>query len=196
MGEGTGCDRLVVRGQGRARPAGGAVVVRLCRTAGPVGARPPQGGPPPRRAPRQLPAAPGDLHELQADPCAGATGGTASSAGRRRDRRCRSPQSRRWSRAPGHRRPAGAATLDRPQLAASSRRRAEHLRGQAVRALFALGAEVRDTEPRATPLADAVEALGLAASAVVRRFGWTGTSPWRIIAAISGGLLLALLPGG
>ena len=77
-----------------------------------------------------------------------------------------------------------------------ARRRAEHLRGQAVRALFALGAEVRDTEPRATPLADAVEALGLAASAVVRRFGWTGTSPWRIIAAISGGLLLALLPGG
>ena len=77
-----------------------------------------------------------------------------------------------------------------------ARRRAEHLRGQAVRALFALGGEVPDIEPRATPLADAVEALGLAASAVVRRFGWTGTSPWRIIAAISGGLLLAPLPGG
>jgi hypothetical protein len=45
-------------------------------------------------------------------------------------------------------------------------------------------------------MADAVEALGLAASAVVRRFGWTGTSPWRIIAAISRGLLLAPLPGG
>jgi len=77
-----------------------------------------------------------------------------------------------------------------------ARRRAEHLRGQAVRALFALGGEVSDIEPRATPLADAVEALGLAASAVVRRFGWTGTSPWRIIAAISRGLLLAPLPGG
>jgi hypothetical protein len=59
-----------------------------------------------------------------------------------------------------------------------------------------LGAEVRDTEPRATPLADAVEALGLAASAAVRRLGWTGTSPWGIIAAISRGLLLAPLPGG
>jgi transposase-like protein len=76
------------------------------------------------------------------------------------------------------------------------RRRAEHLRGRAVRALFALGGEVPDIEPRATALADAVEALGLAASAAVRRFGWTGTSPWRIIAAISRGLLLAPLPGG
>jgi hypothetical protein len=59
-----------------------------------------------------------------------------------------------------------------------------------------LGAEIPNIEPRATPLADAVEALGLAASAAVRRFGWTGTSPWRIIAAISRGLLLARLPGG
>jgi transposase-like protein len=75
-------------------------------------------------------------------------------------------------------------------------RRAEHLRGQAVRALFALGGEIPDIEPRATPLADAVEALGLAASAAVRRLGWTGTSPWGIIAAISRGLLLAPLPGG
>jgi transposase-like protein len=76
------------------------------------------------------------------------------------------------------------------------RRRAEHLRGQAVRALFALGGEVPDIEPRATPLADAVEALGLAASTAVHRLGCTGTSPWRIIAAISRGLLLASLPGG
>jgi transposase-like protein len=77
-----------------------------------------------------------------------------------------------------------------------ARRRAEHLRGQALRALFALGGEIPDIEPRATPLANAVEALGLAASAAVRRFGWSGTSAWRIIAAISGGRLLASLPGG
>jgi transposase-like protein len=77
-----------------------------------------------------------------------------------------------------------------------ARRRAEHLRGQAMRALFAFGAEVPDIEPRATPLANAIEALGLAASAAVRWFGWSGTSPWRIIAAISGGQLLAALPGG
>lgn len=77
-----------------------------------------------------------------------------------------------------------------------ARRRAEHLRGQAVRVLFALGCEIPNIQPRATPLADAVEALGLAASAAVRRFGWTGTSPWGIIAAISRGRLLAPLPGG
>jgi hypothetical protein len=65
-----------------------------------------------------------------------------------------------------------------------------------VRALFASGGEVPDIEPRATPLADAVEALGfVAAAVVVRQLGWTGTSPWRIIAAISRGLLLAPLPG-
>jgi hypothetical protein len=75
-----------------------------------------------------------------------------------------------------------------------ARRRAEHLRGQALRALFALGGEIPDLEARATPLADAIEALGLAASAAVRRFGWSGTSAWRIIAAISRGQLLAALP--
>jgi hypothetical protein len=64
-----------------------------------------------------------------------------------------------------------------------------------MRSLVALG-ENPDIKPRATPLADAVEALGLAASATVRRFGWTGTSAWRIIAAISGGRLLASLAGG
>jgi hypothetical protein len=56
-----------------------------------------------------------------------------------------------------------------------ARRRPGRLRDQAVRALFALSGEIPAIEPRATPLADAVEALGLAASAAVRRFGWTGT---------------------
>jgi hypothetical protein len=59
-----------------------------------------------------------------------------------------------------------------------------------------LGGEIPDIEARATPLANAVEALGLAASAAVRWFGWSGTSPWRIIAAISRGQLLAALPDG
>jgi transposase-like protein len=77
-----------------------------------------------------------------------------------------------------------------------ARRRAEHLRGQAVQTLVALGAEIPDIRPRATALADAVEALGLAALAAVRRFGWSGASPWRVIAAISRGLLLSALPDG
>jgi hypothetical protein len=71
-----------------------------------------------------------------------------------------------------------------------ARRRPGRLRDQAVRALFALSGEIPAIEPRATPLADAVEALGLAASAALRRFGWSGTSAWRIIAARSRGRLL------
>jgi hypothetical protein len=47
--------------------------------------------------------------------------------------------------------------------------------------------------PRATILA---EALALAASAAIRRFGWVGTSLWRVIAALSGGHLLSPRPDG
>jgi hypothetical protein len=45
--------------------------------------------------------------------------------------------------------------------------------------------------PRGRVLADAVEALGLAAAAAVRRLGLVGLSPWRIIATITRGRLLA-----
>jgi hypothetical protein len=48
----------------------------------------------------------------------------------------------------------------------------------------------------ATELAEALDALGLAASAAIRRFGWSGTSPWRVIAALSGGHLLSPAPDG
>jgi hypothetical protein len=40
-------------------------------------------------------------------------------------------------------------------------------------------------------LADAVEALGLTVAAAVRRLGLAGVSPWRIIATITCGRLLA-----
>ena len=51
-------------------------------------------------------------------------------------------------------------------------------------------------EPRGSPLADAVEAIGIAAVAAVRRFGSTGPgsapgSPWRLAAGATGGRLLA-----
>jgi hypothetical protein len=45
-------------------------------------------------------------------------------------------------------------------------------------------------------LAEALDALGLTAWAVIRRFGWAGTSPWRVIAALSGGHLLSRGPDG
>jgi hypothetical protein len=56
------------------------------------------------------------------------------------------------------------------------------------------GAEV--PEPRGSPLGDAVEAIGIAAVAAVRRFGSTGPgsapgNPWRLAAGATGGRLLA-----
>ena len=48
----------------------------------------------------------------------------------------------------------------------------------------------------ATPLAEAVDALGCAARAAVLRLGLVGVSPWRIIAMVSHGELLAGLPAG
>jgi hypothetical protein len=49
---------------------------------------------------------------------------------------------------------------------------------------------------RPTPIASALDALGAVAAAAVRRLGLVGTSPWAIIATVTGGQLLAALPGG
>jgi hypothetical protein len=71
-------------------------------------------------------------------------------------------------------------------------RGAEWLRAVAVK--FAHRADpqfVPPPPPRGRALADAVEALGLAAAAAVRRLGLAGRSPWRIIATITCGRLLA-----
>jgi hypothetical protein len=77
-----------------------------------------------------------------------------------------------------------------------ARSRAEWLRCQAIRAALELDGGLPPVTPRTTPLADAVEALGLFSSAVVRRFGWSGTSPWRLIAVMCRGQLLTALPDG
>ena len=50
--------------------------------------------------------------------------------------------------------------------------------------------------PRATPLAEAVDMLGVAALAAVRRFGLARVSPWTIIAVVSKGMLTNRLPDG
>jgi hypothetical protein len=49
---------------------------------------------------------------------------------------------------------------------------------------------------RAMPIADAVDSLGYAAAAMVRRLGLVGVSPWSIITMISRGHLLDGLPDG
>lgn len=96
------------------------------------------------------------------------------------------------ARGSGHR--AIAVLLDRPagtvrgwlrRFAALARQWREGF----TRLLMALDAEPGPVRPRATALADAVEAVGLAAAAASRRLG--PRHPWRWAAAVSRGLLLA-----
>jgi hypothetical protein len=70
-------------------------------------------------------------------------------------------------------------------------RGAEWLRGVAVEFAHRADPQFVPPPPRGRALADAVEALGLAAAAAVRRLGLVGLSPWRIIATITRGWLLA-----
>jgi hypothetical protein len=94
-----------------------------------------------------------------------------------------------------------AAELDRPESTVRNwlrraRMGAERLRQAGVVAAHDLEPGHGPMKPRATALAEAVDALGVAASAAVRRFGLVGVSPWRIIAMLSNGELLAGLPAG
>ncbi len=77
-----------------------------------------------------------------------------------------------------------------------ARRQAEWLRQRGVRAGYEIDPGLPPGLPRTTPLAEALEALGLATMAVVRRFGWVDVSPWRIIAMLSRGQLLTPGPDG
>jgi hypothetical protein len=77
-----------------------------------------------------------------------------------------------------------------------ARGRAEWLRQRAVRVGHEIDVCLPFSPPRASRLAEALDALGLAAAAAIRRFGWVGTSPWRVIAALSGGHLLSRAPDG
>jgi len=94
-----------------------------------------------------------------------------------------------------------AAKLERPESTVRNwlrraRAGAERLRRAGVVAAHELDCSRGPMKPRATPLAEAVDALGCAARAAVLRLGLVGVSPWRIIAMVSHGELLAGLPAG
>lgn len=52
-------------------------------------------------------------------------------------------------------------------------------------------ADLGPIAPRGSPTADAVEALGVAAAAAVRRFGQPMPTAWQVISGITGTLLLS-----
>jgi len=68
-------------------------------------------------------------------------------------------------------------------------RRAEELRAEFAALACRWDADLGPIEPRATAVLDALEAMGLAASAAVRRFG--PTPLWALVAGASGGRLLS-----
>jgi hypothetical protein len=65
---------------------------------------------------------------------------------------------------------------------------AEVLRAHFTRWAYALDADLAPIEPRGSPVADAVEAIGVAARAAVQRFG--PLPVWARVAWMSGGALL------
>jgi hypothetical protein len=98
----------------------------------------------------------------------------------------------------GHRKVA--AGLDLPEGTVRDWIRRAGLRAEWLRVLGTVTAHDFDPlhpaiAPAGSPLADAVSALGLAASAIVRRIGPVAP-PWNIIAALTRGQLLAPQPSG
>jgi hypothetical protein len=77
-----------------------------------------------------------------------------------------------------------------------ARERAGWLRALAMRRAFELDPTLGPVTPRRSPLADAIEALGRAVAALTRRLGVLAASPWPVIAALTGGRLLAPLRSG
>ena len=77
-----------------------------------------------------------------------------------------------------------------------ARQRAGWLRALAMRQAFELDPVLGPVVPRRSRLADAVEALGLAVAALTRRLGVLAASSWQVIAALTGGRLLAPLRSG
>jgi Homeodomain-like domain len=79
--------------------------------------------------------------------------------------------------------------------------RAELVRAHFTRLAVWLDPSVEAPQPRGSPLADVVEAIGIAAVAAARRLGSTGpasapSGPWRLAAGATGGRLLAPLALG
>ena len=70
-----------------------------------------------------------------------------------------------------------------------------YVAGVALQVALAADARLDSVAPRPTPLASAMEALGLAASALVRALGPVA-EPWDIVVAASGGRLLGPVPPG
>jgi Domain of unknown function (DUF6431)/Helix-turn-helix domain len=77
-----------------------------------------------------------------------------------------------------------------------ARRQAGWLRALAMRRAFEADPTFGPVTPRRSRLADAIEALGLAVAALTRRLGVLAASPWQVIAALTGGRLLAPLRSG
>ena len=67
--------------------------------------------------------------------------------------------------------------------------RANDVREFFTRLAHALGADLRAIEPRASPLADALEAIGVAAATFALRFG--PTPVWHFVSGATGGRLLS-----
>lgn len=97
----------------------------------------------------------------------------------------------------GHR--AIAAQLDRPESTVRRwlrdlARGAENLRVAATEWLYRLDPLASGPEPAGSGLADALEVVGLAVSAALRRFGPSSVSPWAVAVGMSGGLLAGPAP--
>jgi hypothetical protein len=97
----------------------------------------------------------------------------------------------------GHRRIAAAlgrpATTVRGWLRRFGRRAAE-LWALAAQLAHRYDADLGPIAPRGSPTADAVEALGTAAAAVVRRFGQLRSTPWQVISALTDTLMISTAP--
>lgn len=72
-------------------------------------------------------------------------------------------------------------------------RRAEELRVLATVLAHRFDAMQAAIEPRGSPFADALEAIGLAAAAINRMLG-PARSSWHVVAALTGALMLATQP--
>jgi hypothetical protein len=99
----------------------------------------------------------------------------------------------------GHRRIA--ADLDRPESTVRNwlrraRRGAGWLNRTGIIAAYEFDPGHGPMAVRATPIAEAVDALGYAAAAAVRRLGLVGVSPWSINTMVSRGRLLGGFPDG
>lgn len=97
-----------------------------------------------------------------------------------------------WLGGAGHRRIAVSLGVPADTVRGWLRRfavRAEDVRGHFWRLAYRLDASLGAIEPRGSGVADALEAIGVAAAAAVRRFGPV-SSLWAFVSGATGGRLL------